>query len=196
MEIRLLRDIATITAGADLKRLQVFRDREAFPILTPKDVGRSLAPLDTLSKVEASRTEIARYRIQPGDIVVTTRGTDIRAAVAQGAHDGVAIGANLVAIRPDSVIAPALLAAFLCDPLTRGQLLRHTAGTSTPGFTIKTLGALPIRIPPLGRQRLLVSFIVAVEAHREALLQAIQLREQACAHLIADELLPSEAVDG
>ena len=196
METRPLREVATIIAGTDLKRLRGPGAREEFPVITLKDVGRSLSPLDTLSRVEASRSEIVRYRVQTGDIIVNTRGMDIRAAVAQDTHAGVAIGPNLVAIRPEGIIEPVLIAAFLREPLTQAQLLRHTAGASTPGFTIKTLGALSIRIPSLERQRMLVSFIAAADAHRQALMAAVHLRERACADLIADELLPREAVDG
>jgi len=196
MEIRLLREVATIIAGTDLKRLPASGGREECSVITLKDVGRSLASRDTLPKVEASRTEISRYCVEAGDIVVNTRGMDIRAAVVQDTHVGSAIGANLVAIRPEKVIAPVLLAAFLREPFTHAQLLRHTAGASTPGFTIKALGALRIRIPSLERQHMLVSYIAAAEAHRAALMQAIQLRNQVSAHLIADELLAPEAVDG
>jgi restriction endonuclease S subunit len=191
-----LREVATIVAGTPARRRETAYRVEAFPLLTLKDVGRELAQRDKLSKVEGTRHDLSRYLVKAGDVIVTTRGNDVRAVVVQPTHTGVIAGANLAAIRPDKILAPALLAAFLCEPKTQARLLRETAGASTPGFTIKALGDLPISIPTLERQRTLVHFIQAAEAHREALTRSIECRQQACRELILDELLPQEASHG
>jgi restriction endonuclease S subunit len=196
MTTKQLREVATIVAGTPARRREPAYRVESFPLITLKDVGRQLAPRDKLSKVEGTRHDLSRYSVAAGDVIVTTRGNDIRAVVVQPTHTGVIAGANLAAIRPDEMLAPALLAAFLREPRTQARLLRDTAGASTPGFTIKALGDMTICIPTLERQRTLVHFIQAGEAYREALTRSMECREQACRELILDELLPREASHG
>ncbi len=192
MQTKRLADAATIVAGINLGQRQTPGRTESFSILSLKDVGRELAPRETLAIVQSSRAEVRRCRIAPGDVVVTTRGTDIRAAVVQSSHSEVIAGVNLAIVRPDAPLDPILLAAFLREPRTQARLLRDTAGASTPGFTLKALGDLPISIPSVEHQRSLVRFIQAAEAHRAALLRSIELREQVCNELVSVELTPTE----
>jgi restriction endonuclease S subunit len=190
MEIRRLRDLALITAGGTPKQPTGATE---FLLLALKDVNQQLAPVQTLSRVTATIDSALRFQVREGDVVVTTRGTVFRAAVVGPAHVGAIAGSNLAIVRLNGSIAPSLLAAFLREPGVQAALLGVTAGAVTPGFTIKALGELQIRVPGLERQRQLVEFLAASASYREQMQRALELRQQACDAVISRELSPQDA---
>jgi len=193
--IRPLRDFASITAGISVTRLPTKKHESQVPVLSLRDVDEEVRPRKHLATAHAGSDTIARFCVQTDDVIVTTRGTDIRAAVVRETHNGVIAGANLAIVRLDGSLLPALLAAFLRQPQTRATLLRETAGASTPGFTIKALGDLPIRVPPLDQQSTMAQLIDSAHAYRQAVKRALQLRDAACNEVIARALAPGTARD-
>lgn len=193
MDIRPLRDLAALSTGMTPSVLGKSRLGQEIPLITIKDINHSLTPIDELSRVATAPAAVPRFRVHPGDVVVTMRGTVVRAAVVESSHAGAIAGANLAIVRVRSELAPALLAAFLREPGTQKALLRSTAGAVTPGFTIKALGDLPVRVPSRERQKILVAYLAAADAHREALMRALELRQLASESLIAIELSASAA---
>lgn len=194
MDTRPLRDLAALNMGANLKVLAKPHLGQELPLITIKDVNQSLTAIEELPRVTADPAAVRRFLVRPSDVVVTTRGTAIRAAVVEPSHAGAIAGANLAIVRVRSELAPALLAAFLREPRTQKALLYSTAGAVTPGFTIKALGDLPIRVPSRERQQILVNYLAAADAHRKALMRALELRQLASESLIALELSASEAL--
>jgi restriction endonuclease S subunit len=163
------------------------------PVLSIKDINQPLTPVGDLPKIQVAPREIQRFEVRAGDVVVTTRGTTVRAAVIEPSHAGTIVGLNLAIVRVGPQLAPTLLAAFLREPHTQETLLRNTAGSVTPGFTLKALGGLSIRVPSPERQKVLVEYLAAADAYRNALSRALELRQLASNALIAKELSAPEA---
>jgi Type I restriction modification DNA specificity domain len=186
--VRRLKELADITAGISVTRLATDRQSPRIPVLSISDINEELRPRETLSTAPATSEMTAKFSVQTDDVIVTTRGTDIRAAVVKETHRGTIAGANLAIIRSNGSLVPALLAAFLRQPATQATLLRDTTGASTPGFTIKVLGDLPIRVPPWERQLMMAQMIEAATAYRQATTRALQLRDAAYNEVIAREL--------
>lgn len=190
-----LRELASVSAGFNAVRVGHPPTAHAsrFAVIALKDVARKIAPMESLSSLEALPEQAERFRVEPGDVIVTTRGADIRAAVVEEIHAGAIAGTNLARIRlKSSLLQPTLLAAFLREPRTQERLLRDTTGASTPGFTINALASLPIRIPSSRDQGALVRLIEAAAAYREDLLRAIELRQLICSEMISRQLIPRD----
>lgn len=192
-QTRSLRDLATLSAGVNPRALAKPHVVQEFPFIGIKDVNQSLTPVDELPRISAAALAVQRFRVRANDVLVTTRGTTIRAAVAGASHTGAIAGANLAIVRVSPALAPALLAAYLREPHTQEMLLRRTAGAVTPGLTIKVLGDLPIKVPPLERQKVLIEYLASASAYREAVMRALELRQLASESLIANELSPAQA---
>ena len=193
MDTLRLRDLATLSAGANPRLLPTSGLAQKYPILSIRDVNQSLTDIDDLAKIAALPASVVRFQLKTDDVVVTTRGADVRAAVVGATHVGTVIGANLAIVRIHGQLAPVLLAAFLRQAVTREALMRDTAGAVTPGFTLKALGGLAIRVPSPERQRMLVEYLAAASAYREDLTRALELRELASSSLITSELSALEA---
>jgi hypothetical protein len=189
-----LSQIAYISAGVSMQRLNTqLRGSRQIRVIALKDVGRQLAPLKDLMVVLGSEGDVGRFTVAAGDVVVTPRGSEVRAAVVPRTHEGAIAGANLAVIKlRGAVLSPFLLATFLCERRTQARLLQETAGASTPGFTIKVLSELPIKIPSPEHQATLVRFLEAANIHRQALTQALALRERVCDEVIAATLAVQE----
>jgi DNA-binding response OmpR family regulator len=190
-----LGEFASVSAGFNAVRIghTTTARSSRFAVIALKDVTRNVAPLESLATLEALPEQVGRFRVEPGDVIVTTRGADIRAAVVEETHAGAIAGTNLARIRlRSSLLRPTLLAAFLREPRTQERLLRDTTGASTPGFTINALTSLPICIPSPRDQGALVRLIEAAAAYREELLRAIELRQLICSEMISRQLIPRD----
>jgi hypothetical protein len=186
-----LKDLASITAGISATRLPSGAgDGAVFPVISLSDVDKEVRPREELATVSTLTAAADRFRVRVNDVVVTTRGTDIRAAVITGSHDGAVAGANLAIVRLKDALLPSLLVAFLRQPQTQEALLRTTVGASTPGFPLKTLEEVRIRVPPKQRQVMMSQMIEATEGYREAMTRAVQLRVNAWNETITQELTP------
>lgn len=194
---RPLKELASIVAGVSITRLSM-EDRAApIPVISLSDVGDEIRVREEiLTTVHASSDTLARFCVQKNDVIVTTRGLDIRAAVVRETHHGMIAGANLAIIRLGGALLPVLLAAFLRQPQTRETLLRETAGASTPGFTIKALGELLIRVPPQDQQLTMAELIESITTYRQAVTRALQLRDAVCNEIIAQALAASDEAHG
>jgi type I restriction enzyme M protein len=185
-----LKAVASITAGISVTRLATDRDASPTPVISASDIEEDIRAREGLAVVHAASATVSKFCVQTSDVVVTTRGADVRAALVRDTHHGAIAGANLAIIRLDGSLLPILLTAFLRQPETRVTLLRPTAGASTPGFTIKALGELRICIPHRDQQRKLAELIDAAHAYRMAITEAVRLREAASNEIIARSLMP------
>src|ERR1700722_7029824 len=99
MDIRRLRDLAALSAGANPKLLAASGAPQEFPFIAIRDVNQSLTEVSGLSRIAASPAAVERFQLKVNDVVITTRGADIRAAVAGSPHAGTVIGANIAIVR-------------------------------------------------------------------------------------------------
>lgn len=159
------------------------------PVVNLRDVGNVLAPVEILDAVEASDAERERLALASGDVVVTARGANVRAAVADETHHGVLLGANLIAIRLSGSVSPHLLAAYLRHPMTVATLTADFAGTTTAGFTVESLKRLPIHDRP-ARQADFADFVRYVDLYAVRQAQALQFYRRAAEEVAFQCLAP------
>jgi type I restriction enzyme M protein len=180
--------LGEVFAGLNVTRLEHVAGADEYRLISLKDVSEQITQPDLLGCVRALQADVDRFSVRVGDVLVTTRGTAIRTVVVKEAHQGAIAGANLAVVRLREGLLPVLLAALLRDPRTRTTLLRGTVGASTPGFTVRALRELPIKVPSRQRQVVLARLAEVSETYRAALMQAVDLRQQACSEIIAAEL--------
>lgn len=129
-----------------------------------RDVGVRIAPRTVLDTVVVGGQPDPRRRLQPGDVLVTSRGR-VRAAVAQSEHAGVLVGPNLMLVRPTGRYPASLLAAFLRHPAIEARLLELTATSGTPGFTMDDIRSLELGKVTSDRARKLARLVEETDAY-------------------------------
>jgi type I restriction enzyme S subunit len=149
-------DVAATRLG---KMLDKEKNRgEAHPYLRNTNVHWFRFELDSIKTMRFERSELAEYRVEPGDVLICEGGHGIaRAAVWRGDILNVMFQKALHRVRP----LPELNGHFLTFCLwvfERYDLLqRYFTGAGIPHFTGKSLAKVCIPLPPLGEQDRIVA---------------------------------------
>jgi hypothetical protein len=193
IEASALRDVVkTIFSGLVFARVRELPSRAMRRVVEVRNVGLVLSPASHLSNLPLPNAiEVDRCRLAPGDVVITARGSEVRAAIATKEHEEAVLGPNLFAVRPGPALLPEVLAAFLRHQQTQARLLEKRLGSATPGFTLSQLATLPIEVPPLATQQVLASVVALADAYRLAVTQAAVHRQSVAADLVLEIMQPS-----
>lgn len=98
-------------------------------------------------------SQMQRYRVFTGDVLVSVMGTVGRVAVVpKNAEPGI-INPRLVRYRPDITrVKPRYLQLAMQGPTSQVQLREAAKGTTMEGLNMQILGKLVLAIPPLSEQ--------------------------------------------
>lgn len=142
------------------------------------------------SELEAIQVEapekVERYQLKPGDVILTIRGNNPKAAVCPPTLDGCVISANLCAIRlrPNAGIGPYLLQGYLESPEGQATLLGLSQGSATLSIRPKVLCEMAIPIPPSGKANQLEELRKTLIHMRQLTLSALQQQERIFAAIL------------
>lgn len=109
---------------------------------------------------EEKFSEMRRYQVMPGDVLVSVMGTIGQAAlVPDGVEPGI-INPRLVLYRViDEVINPRYLQVFLNNPTSQKYFSLAAQGTTMDGLNMGSIGELCVAVPPSGEQKEILDFV-------------------------------------
>ncbi len=191
-----LRDVAAVLPGVfSLSRPAPGDAGLPIPMLTVRWLSAANDPLTELHVARVSDLRADRYRVCKGDVLVPSRSTSIRVAVAPPEIDGTVFNSTLLAVRCSKQILPELLAAYLMHPAGAAQLVSASqSGTAQMNLTAAALGEVPIPLVPLEQQRELAALLaVADGAHRNAT-EAAELRRRVAHDLVISRMTGRNSV--
>lgn len=106
--------------------------------------------------------ELIRYRVYPGDVLVSVMGTIGRVAVVPETAEPGIINPRLVRYRPNTrEVRPRWLQLAMQDASARAQLLEGSKGTTMEGLNMGTLGRLLLPVPPIHQQDEILDYVGA-----------------------------------
>jgi type I restriction enzyme S subunit len=139
------------------------------PVVLPRDLrGQRITTAEpaTVPAVPSERARtLEKYLLARGDILVTRTGNVGRLALVTGEHSGWLFHPNLVRLRlPDAGPARAsYLVAYLSSGIAQDWVRARAAGSVIPSVSIRTLGELPVPLPPDAEQRAIGATLAALD---------------------------------
>jgi type I restriction enzyme S subunit len=124
--------------------------------------------------------ELYRYRVFPGDVMVTIMGTTGRVCIAPESLPECISTKHLCTITPDRqrLLAEYLWASLLWDPAVRAQAAREGKGAIMEGWNMGIVKGLLIKLPSLAQQERFSVYVRKAESLRAKLLLAEAEAEQ------------------
>jgi type I restriction enzyme S subunit len=158
-----LKDVADIGSGATKGRHIVGTTIE-LPYLRVANVQDGALHLDVIKTMAIRPCELERYRLQPGDLVMTEGGDPDklgRAALWTGLIDPCLHQNHIFRVRCDRTkVEPEFLRAQIGSNYGKRFFLRNAKQTTGIASINKTqLGNFPTKVPPLDRQRKFTIYI-------------------------------------
>jgi type I restriction enzyme S subunit len=139
---------------------------------------------------EAKYQDLARYRVHPGDVLITIMGTCGRCAVVP---DDIPLAINTkhlccITLDRKKCLPDYLHLYFLHDPLARDYLAAQAKGSIMAGLNMGIISALPVRLPPLDQQATIVERFSSLQAECDRLAD-VQMRKLAALDELRRSLL-------
>lgn len=132
-------------------------------LVNVKDVQDGKINADKVELVKVKETDaLGRNRLEAGDLVITAKGQNFKAAVAGKDVEGFVISANLIALRLDDRVRPEVVAAYLNSPPGQREINARAAGGIIKGLNAKTLLEIPVPVLPLEKQEALIKYLTLV----------------------------------
>jgi len=168
-----LDEICQIQAGPSHSIVKkASRAEYGVPLIVPSNLRdrRILAGNAERITVDAAR-DLERFQVKENDILFVRTGSVGPVALMTESEERWLFGTNLMRLRCNDGVAPGYLLAFLSsDPAQRWIQARTESATAIPSISAKSLGKLPVTLPPPGEQRrvsdLLTRVDMQIAAHR------------------------------
>lgn len=119
--------------------------------------------------------EMRRYRVEPGDVLVSCVGTFGRVVIVpEGVQPGI-INPRLVLLRPDTtLVKPRFLAALLGSGFCYSQFEAASRGGTMGVINLSLLQSLVVLVPPLREQDAIAGFLDRESAKIDRLVATIE----------------------
>ncbi|MFC8367507.1 restriction endonuclease subunit S [Streptomyces sp. NPDC057239] len=139
------------------------------PIVLPRDLRGNRVITAEPAAVPAVPRERARtlekYLLREGDILIVRTGTVGRLALITGRHAGWLYHHGLVRLRlpVQGPVQASYLAACLGSEAAQDWMRIRSAGSVIPSVSTRTLGELPVLVPPAAEQQAIGATLAALD---------------------------------
>jgi restriction endonuclease S subunit len=178
-----LADVCDILSGPSGTRLRLERRTSAnIPVITPQSLRNNRIADDGDSAVPVEQAaSLSRYQVRSMDVVVARTGVLGRQGLASEDQDGWLLGSGCLRLRPVHPLEPRYLSYYLCHPSVRDWVISNGAASAISTLTTKTLGALPVAIPPTETQTVIAEMLGALDEkvaiHEQIVETTVALRD-------------------
>lgn len=190
-QVHSLGEIADIGSGLTKGRKSYAKPTVSTPYLRVANVQADSLNLNEIKMIEATEDDRTRYRLLPGDLLMT-EGGDIdklgRCAIWNGEIDLCLHQNHLFRVRMREMISPQYARAFMQSDVARGYFLRVAKRTTGIASINKTqLSQLPVWVPPIGVQNDFVDEARRADAVANQLDRAA-VKAEAIVHALSGEV--------
>jgi len=149
------------------------------PVIGMKAVQEGYIDADSIDWVKMEEKDVGnKAKVESGDLILTIRGTSLKAAVANDSVNGYALSNNLIAFTLSNMVIPEVVAAYLNNPIGQRELQKRAGGTTMLTLNKKGLEQVPIPLIPFENQEKIAIFIQLSRDYRESLTKELELWDQ------------------
>lgn len=133
------------------------------PLVNPAHITDSgIEPDQQKTVSEETAKRLSNYIMRKGDIVIGRRGEMGRCALVSAEEDGWLCGTGSFFIKPSERCDPGYLVRLLRSEACKQKLEKMAGGAVMPNLSNTDLRNLPIDLPPIDRQKTILSKIEAI----------------------------------
>jgi len=162
-----------------------------------------IVPAKNVTINASKRSELKRYVLQQGDIVVARRGEMGRCAVVRGDQDGWVCGTGSLFVRPGSEVLSDYLQILISSPGVIKKLERDSVGSTMTNLNQKIFSNIEIDLPTIEEQKELIQrarelFKIANQIetrYQKAKTHVEKLTQSILAKAFRGELVPQDPSD-
>ena len=146
-----------------------------------------------LSTVQINASTISKYKLLIDDVVITIRGTPLKASVVTDEVQGCLPNQNLAILRPNREnLNPVFLAVLMRSKWLEQHLVTlYSQSIGTQLLKISQLRDLEIPLPNLNTQNKLAQLFLATERYTQKTLETLEVRNS-LAQLTFSQILKGE----
>ncbi|QLQ39353.2 restriction endonuclease subunit S [Micromonospora robiginosa] len=164
------------------------RRADGHPLITPRALADGRVHVDGVARVRREvAARLTRYLVSLGDVLITRTGTVGRVAWVSEECEGWLFSTGLLRLRTRQMNSR-YLAYYLALPEVQGWFEHNRQGTAVPVLNRTVLGKLPVSVPPMERQDMIVRHLdlldEQVEVHRRISQVAARTRNTLARSLI------------
>ena len=138
----------SIYRGMNISNRSVEEGHGEYKVIKLSDVQNGEINLEQLTEVTLKRkSKVEMYLVQPGDVVISNRGTSIKIAVVPENEGNILLSHNFLGVRCIDKLNPYFLKAYLESPVGEYLLARQQIGTAI--LTINPKDLKDILVPEL-----------------------------------------------
>lgn len=155
------------------------------PVVMPKDLVDGHISEDLIARVSMSHVDrLSRHKIEAGDILYSRRGDVGRCAFATEVEQGWLCGTGCLRVTIDqSKAIPKFIFYQLQKAETIGWVEKHAVGSTMLNLNTSILGSVPIELPSMAEQQMIVHVLSAYDDLIENNQKQIKLLEEAAQRL-------------
>ncbi len=185
-----LADIADSRLGKMLDKAK--NSGRRYPYLRNTNVQWHHIDLDDIKEISLEASELAEFRLMPGDLLICEGGYPGRCAIWRDPVREMYFQKALHRVRPRGGIAVELIAIALESDSRAGNLDKHFTGATIKHFVGQALDRYVLALPPLPEQSRIVTRVTALRRLCSDLRQRLAERQSVQARL-AEALLQQQA---
>lgn len=183
-----LGEVASIYVGLPTKASETREAGRSGNVLTVRNLSGTGLNLDNLTDIDVSERDVEKYRVQSGDLLVSSRSTSLRSAIVPERAGGLLINATLLGVRSTTIL-PRLLAAWFESPEGMLELENISqSGTHQMNITVSGLGKIMVPVPDLDVQRRLVDLLETADAAYKSAIQAAEDRRRIANEVVVNNM--------
>lgn len=163
------------------------------PVVMPADIVGGRVSTAAIARVGSDHVErLSQHQLRFNDIIFSRRGDVTRFARVTEREVGWLCGTGCLKVRigTGTIALPEWVAIALGAPEVKDWLVRHAIGATMPNLNTSILGAVPLKVPPIERQREAVEVCSALDDRIDLLRQTSATLES-----IAQALFKSWFID-
>ncbi len=170
-----LANIADVRLGKMLDKAK--NSGKRYPYLRNTNVQWHHIDLDDIKEISLEASELAEFRLMPGDLLICEGGYPGRCAIWRDPDREMYFQKALHRVRPRGGIAVELIAIALESDSRAGNLDKHFTGATIKHFVGQALDRYVLALPPLAEQSRIVTRVTALRRLCADLRQRLAERE-------------------